>query len=74
MHRAAVRRTVQARAEQSWKIQPPDGGPARDAARRGLRPVQERSRLNREEAITALTEPDIEPCQICAPQTGLEQA
>ncbi|MFJ8856434.1 DUF6233 domain-containing protein [Streptomyces sp. NPDC102437] len=28
--------------------------------------------ISREDAMTALGEPDIEPCQICNPQTGLQ--
>ncbi|MFB6784614.1 DUF6233 domain-containing protein [Streptomyces sp. NPDC056352] len=64
-----------ARAEQSWKIQPRRsgemamlhcGGCGLYSARLGF--------LNREEAMIALVEPDIEPCQICNPQTGLEHA
>ncbi|MFE8977593.1 DUF6233 domain-containing protein [Streptomyces cyaneofuscatus] len=29
--------------------------------------------IDREAAISALSEPDIAPCEVCAPETGLRQ-
>ncbi|MFD4899149.1 DUF6233 domain-containing protein [Streptomyces sp. NPDC058411] len=65
-------RRERARAEMSWKIQPQRsssvallhcGGCATYPDQVGL--------ISREDAMVALAEPDIEPCQICRPYTGL---
>ncbi|MFI6730620.1 DUF6233 domain-containing protein [Streptomyces atratus] len=64
-----------ARAEQSWKIQPRRSGEMAMLHRGGCGLYSAQlGFLTREEAMIALAEPDIEPCQICNPQTGLEQA
>ncbi|MFE6497063.1 DUF6233 domain-containing protein [Streptomyces sp. NPDC057748] len=67
-HRAQER----AHAALRWKIQPQRSSLAAlvhsgDCA---LHPV-EGGFLTREEAMIDLAEPDIEPCQICNPETGL---
>ncbi|WP_406310803.1 DUF6233 domain-containing protein [Streptomyces sp. NBC_00623] len=65
-------RRERARAELSWKLQPRgSGSPA--LVHRGSCAAYgaQMGFLNREEAIIAMNEPDIEPCQICNPQTGL---
>ncbi|WP_326742810.1 DUF6233 domain-containing protein [Streptomyces sp. NBC_01768] len=67
------RRREQAHAALRWKIQPQRSSSAA-LVHRGdcaLYPV-EGGFLDREEALIALAEPDIEPCQICNPQTGLQ--
>lgn len=65
-------RRERARAEQSWKIQPQrsSGGAL---LHRGSCTLYENDfgYISRQDARVALAEPDIEPCQICAPQTGL---
>ncbi|MEU9321713.1 DUF6233 domain-containing protein [Streptomyces sp. NPDC048295] len=66
------RRREQAHAALRRKIQPRRSSSAA-LAHRGdcaLYPV-EGGFLTREEALIALAEPDIEPCQICKPGTGL---
>ncbi|MFB6879115.1 DUF6233 domain-containing protein [Streptomyces sp. NPDC056323] len=66
------RRREQAHAALRWKIQPQRSSSAA-LVHRGdcaLYPV-EGGFLNREEAMIALAEPDIEACQICKPETGL---
>ncbi|MFB6875850.1 DUF6233 domain-containing protein [Streptomyces sp. NPDC056323] len=65
-------RREQAHAALRWKIQPQRSSSAA-LVHRGdcaLYPV-EGGFLTREEAVIALAEPDIEPCQICKPETGL---
>ncbi|MFD4862719.1 DUF6233 domain-containing protein [Streptomyces atratus] len=66
------RRKEQARAEQSWKIQPKRSGETAMLHRGGCTLYSAQlGFINRQEAIIALGEPDIEACQICNPQTGL---
>ncbi|MFD9605294.1 DUF6233 domain-containing protein [Streptomyces sp. NPDC056441] len=61
-----------ARAEQSWKIQPKRSGETAMLHRGGCGLYSAQlGFINRQEAIIALDEPDIEACQICNPQTGL---
>ncbi|MFE7403205.1 DUF6233 domain-containing protein [Streptomyces sp. NPDC057557] len=61
-----------ARAEQSWKIQPKRSGETAMLHRGGCSLYSTQlGFINRQEAIIALDEPDIEACQICNPQTGL---
>ncbi|MFF3129854.1 DUF6233 domain-containing protein [Streptomyces sp. NPDC057908] len=67
-----LRARQRARAEQSWKIQPRRSGEMAVLHRGGCGLYKsELGYLTRDEAIIALAEPDIEPCQICTPQTGL---
>ncbi|MFB4426930.1 DUF6233 domain-containing protein [Streptomyces sp. QL37] len=67
------RRREQALAEQSWKIQPQRSSSSA-LLHRGNCTLYKNDfgYINREEAVIALAEPDIEPCQICNPQTGLK--
>ncbi|MFE5097867.1 DUF6233 domain-containing protein [Streptomyces sp. NPDC056638] len=61
-----------ARAEQSWKIQPKRPGETAMLHRGGCGLYSAQlGFINRQEAITAMNEPDIEACQICKPETGL---
>ncbi|MFE5097355.1 DUF6233 domain-containing protein [Streptomyces sp. NPDC056638] len=61
-----------ARAERSWKIQPKRSGETAMLHRGGCSLYSAQlGFINRQEAIIALDEPDIEACQICNPQTGL---
>jgi TolA-binding protein len=65
------RRKERARAEMSWKIQPQRTGESAMLHRGGCTLSPDYGFINREEAMIALAEPDIEPCQICHPETGL---
>ncbi|MFJ9683779.1 DUF6233 domain-containing protein [Streptomyces sp. NPDC101194] len=61
-----------ARAEQSWKIQPKRSGETAMLHRGGCALYSAQlGFINRQEAIIALKEPDIEACQICKPDAGL---
>lgn len=63
----------QARAEQAWKIQPQRSSSSA-LLHRGNCTLYKNDfgYINREDALVALAEPDIEACQICNPQTGLQ--
>ncbi|WP_326771058.1 DUF6233 domain-containing protein (plasmid) [Streptomyces sp. NBC_01591] len=70
-----ARARERARADQSWKTQPQRSGKTAllHRGRCGLYSAQ-LGFLNREDALIALAEPDIEPCEVCRPETGLVQA
>ncbi|MET9592008.1 DUF6233 domain-containing protein [Streptomyces sp. NPDC006516] len=67
------KRQEQARAEQSWKIQPQRSS-ANALMHRGNCTLYKNDFgfISREEAVSALAEPDIEACPICNPQAGLQ--
>ncbi|MFE7357559.1 DUF6233 domain-containing protein [Streptomyces sp. NPDC057543] len=70
--RQEQQRRERARAELSWKHQPQGSGSPALLHRGGCAAYgAQMGFLNREEAINAMNEPDIELCQICNPQTGL---
>ncbi|MFJ8870596.1 DUF6233 domain-containing protein [Streptomyces sp. NPDC102473] len=65
-------RLERARAEMSWKIQPHRSSSTVLLHRGGCATYPDQVGLiSREDAIVALAEPDIEPCEVCRPQTGL---
>ncbi|MEU5416600.1 DUF6233 domain-containing protein [Streptomyces clavifer] len=67
------RRREQARAEQSWKIQPQRSSSSA-LLHRGSCTLYKNDFgfISRDEAVIALAEPDIEACQVCNPQTGMQ--
>ena len=66
------RRREAAHAALRWKIQPQRSN-ATALLHRGdcTLYAMDGGFINREEAMIALAEPDIEPCEICRPDTGL---
>ncbi|WP_329043005.1 DUF6233 domain-containing protein [Streptomyces sp. NBC_00178] len=65
-------RRERARAEMSFKIQPQRSSSAALLHRGGCATYPDQIGLiSREDATVALADPDIEPCQVCRPQTGL---
>ncbi|MFD8440552.1 DUF6233 domain-containing protein [Streptomyces microflavus] len=66
------RRSRRARAEQLWKIEPQRSGSVTLLHRGGCGLFDSAGALtDREAALAALREPDVEPCPVCAPETGL---
>ncbi|MEV0026855.1 DUF6233 domain-containing protein [Streptomyces atroolivaceus] len=67
------RQRERARAAQSWKIQPQRSSSSA-LLHRGNCMLYKNSFgfMSREEAVVALTDPDIEACQICNPRAGLQ--
>ncbi|MEU9616274.1 DUF6233 domain-containing protein [Streptomyces sp. NPDC048209] len=65
-------RRERARAEMAFKIQPQRSSPTALLHRGGCATYPDQVGLiSREDALVALAEPDIEPCEVCQPQTGL---
>ncbi|MFC8230672.1 DUF6233 domain-containing protein [Streptomyces sp. NPDC057287] len=65
-------RRERARAEMSWKIQPQRSSPTALLHRGGCATYPDQAGLiSREDAMVALARPDIEPCGVCRPETGL---
>ncbi|MFD9768622.1 DUF6233 domain-containing protein [[Kitasatospora] papulosa] len=65
-------RCERARAEMAWKIQPQRSSSTALLHRVGCATYPDQVGLIfREDALVALAEPDIEPCEVCRPQTGL---
>ncbi|WP_405697651.1 DUF6233 domain-containing protein [Streptomyces sp. NBC_01185] len=62
-----------ARAEMSWKIQPQRSSPTALLHRGGCATYTDQVGLiSRENAMVALAQPDVESCEVCRPQTGLQ--
>lgn len=65
-------RRERARAEMMWKIQPQRSSSVALLHRGGCATYPDQVGLiSREDAIVALAQPDIEPCGVCRPETGL---
>ncbi|MEU2469433.1 DUF6233 domain-containing protein [Streptomyces sp. NPDC012486] len=65
-------RRERARAELAFKIQPQRSSSTALLHRGGCATYPDQVGLiSREDAMVALAEPDIEPCEVCRPQTGL---
>ncbi|MDX2622662.1 DUF6233 domain-containing protein [Streptomyces sp. WI03-5b] len=64
-------RRERARTEMSWKIQVQRSWSTALLHRGGCATYPDQVGLiSREDALVALAEPDIEPCEVCRPQTG----
>ncbi|MFI5634079.1 DUF6233 domain-containing protein [Streptomyces sp. NPDC051664] len=63
-----------AQAGHSWKIQPKRSRGTATLHRGDCSLTPQLGFINREEAIIALNEPDIEACRICHPETDLRAA
>ncbi|WP_242744363.1 DUF6233 domain-containing protein [Streptomyces sp. CA-256286] len=65
-------RSRRARAEQLWKIEPQRPGSV-TLLHRGYCGLFDNAGalIDRETALAALREPDVAPCPLCAPETGL---
>ncbi|MFD5786742.1 DUF6233 domain-containing protein [Streptomyces sp. NPDC127037] len=68
-----LRARQRARAEQAWALQPGRSAAISLLHRGGctLYKGSHNGYLDRHQALLALAEPGVEPCQICRPQTGL---
>ncbi|MFE2454560.1 DUF6233 domain-containing protein [[Kitasatospora] papulosa] len=65
-------RRERARAEMAWQIQPQRSSSTALLHRGGCVTYPDHVGLiSREDSMVALAEPDIEPCEVCRPQTGL---
>ncbi|MFJ8870600.1 DUF6233 domain-containing protein [Streptomyces sp. NPDC102473] len=65
-------RRVRERPEMSWKIQPQGSSSTALLHRGGCATYPDQVGLiSREDAMVALAQPDIEPCGVCRPETGL---